>query len=102
MPNAARKLMVKPPQRKRLSSQERGYTQSWREASLAYLRQNPLCVGWNDAGEHVDGCDGLATQTDHRIPVRGQSDPLFWAVSNWRGRSRACHARKTRLEQLRR
>ena len=101
MPQAARSLtrLRKPSRGLRGTSQERGYDNRWRVASLAFLRMNPLCCGWNDVGEHAAGCNGLATETDHRLPVQaGQSDPLFWDVSNWRPRSKQCHAKKTQFE----
>src|SRR5690348_2979007 len=57
---------------------------AWRQARLAFLAVNPLCVE----------CGRVATVVDHRDPHRG--DPIvFWNRSRWQSMCASCHSRKT-------
>jgi len=74
----------------------RGYTYRWQKAREWFLRQHPLC--------ECPDCDAgrkritPATVVDHRIPHRGD-ERLFWDESNWQAMAKACHDRKTAMEQ---
>jgi 5-methylcytosine-specific restriction protein A len=90
---------------------ERGYSNRWLKAAQGFLQRYPLCCGSDpqqDNGSieamqaaclqltHADGCDRLASQVDHLVPViDGQADPNFWDSGKWRGRSGSCHSVKT-------
>ena len=76
----------------------RGYGHRWRKARLAFIRHNPLCVGYDERGNHVASCNGFAREVDHLIPVDGPNDPRFWMDELWRARSKPCHSRKTMME----
>lgn len=64
------------------------YDYRWQRFRFLFIAANPVCVA----------CGHLATDVDHITPHRGQSDPLFWDVSNLQSLCKACHARKTRRE----
>jgi 5-methylcytosine-specific restriction enzyme A len=71
------------------------YGYRWRQASKAFLSQHPLC--------QCDDCkEGELRITpsdvvDHHEPHRGDFE-LFWDQGNWRAMAKACHDRKTALE----
>lgn len=73
----------------RETSHRRGYTRRWSKISQHYLRANPMCVH----------CGGLATETDHVVPHRGDME-LFYDANNWQALCRACHSRKTQAEVM--
>jgi 5-methylcytosine-specific restriction protein A len=77
------------------SSAERGYGFRWQKASKAWLRAHPLCA----CTECDDGRKRVtpAVLVDHRIPHRGDMK-LFWDPSNWQSMAKACHDRKTAME----
>ena len=100
MPRAPRLIRSKrtPRREHRPNSSQRGYTQAWREASAAWLRQqfssgNVRCAG---CGRVLDGAR-RDIHVDHIVPHRGD-ETLFWAQSNWQAMHAACHGRKTVLE----
>ena len=72
------------------TSTQRGYDHKWRKVRAAHLRKEPLCRQ----------CDRptMATEVDHIIPHKGQSDPLFWDDSNLASLCTTHHSRKTRRE----
>lgn len=71
---------------RRGTSTARGYDTTWREYARTFLRLAPVCAC---------GCGHPARCVDHIVPIRGRSDPLFWAPENHQGLSHACHAVKT-------
>ena len=69
----------------RATSRERGYTNKWEQARMAYLRVHPLCVLCMAKGKtHV------AQVVDHVVPHRGNMD-RFWDSTNWQSLCRSCH-----------
>jgi 5-methylcytosine-specific restriction enzyme A len=75
---------------RRLSSQQRGYTNRWEKARAIYLANNPLCV---ECEKH--GVTKAAEVVDHIDPHRGDMT-LFWDVDNWQSLCKRCHDQKTR------
>lgn len=73
----------------RLSAHKRGYNAAWQRASKGFLEEHPLCVECEREGRVEP-----ATQVDHIIPHRGDSE-LFWRESNWQGLCDHHHAKKT-------
>lgn len=76
----------------RQSAARRGYGRRWREASKAFLRENPLCAECARRGETT-----LAAVVDHVRPHRGDPE-LFWDRANWQPLCKSCHDRKTARE----
>jgi 5-methylcytosine-specific restriction protein A len=64
---------------------------AWQRLRTAKLAANPLCE------YHPDGI-AMATDVDHRIPIRKGGDP--WAWENLASTCHECHSHKTRQEQL--
>ncbi len=56
------------------------------------MSEHPLCAECERAGRVVAG-----TEVDHIVPHRGDKR-LFWDRSNWQTLCRACHSRKTAVE----
>ena len=78
---------------KRENSNARGYNSRWRKARATYLSKHPLCVECEK-----QGIVKLATDLDHIIPHKGNSD-LFWdSKSNWQGLCHEHHSKKTATE----
>lgn len=77
--------------RQRGSSTARGYGAAWQKYRECFLSQpeNAFCAC---------GCGELSEEVDHKIPVSGPSDPLFWDYSNHQGLTADCHKRKTIAE----
>ena len=73
----------------RESASTRGYNAKWRNARIAYLQQNPLCVDCQAEGRIVS-----ARVIDHIIPHKG-NDELFWDRNNWQPLCQSHHSRKT-------
>lgn len=64
---------------RRGSARERGYGPEWDRASLAFKRENPLCLGCKAVGLIV-ACE----VTDHVEPHKGDMDK-FWNRRRWQG-----------------
>lgn len=90
-----RRAEVRQHDAQRGSSTQRGYGYRWQKASKAFLRSHPLC----QCSECGEGRIRVlaATVVDHRIPHRGDM-ALFWDSDNWQAMSKACHDKKTALE----
>ena len=73
--------------------EERGYDHRWRTYAHAYLRQHPLCAICMERGQIEQ-----AECVDHKIPVTGPDDPLFWDQNNHQALSKRCHSSKTVVE----
>jgi 5-methylcytosine-specific restriction protein A len=68
------------------------YDARWRKESKLFLRAHPMC--------QCKDCHGHgkpAEVVDHVIPHRGDR-ALFWSAWNWQPMAKACHDRKTVLE----
>ncbi|MFA5715948.1 MAG: HNH endonuclease signature motif containing protein [Candidatus Paceibacterota bacterium] len=72
---------------------ERGYDNEWAKYRLSYLKEHPLCVECEKEGRYIPSKD-----VDHIIPVKGQSDPLFWKPDNHQGLCHRHHCEKTARE----
>jgi 5-methylcytosine-specific restriction protein A len=71
------------------------YGRPWRRAVQAWLQEDPsrvLCVDCRKEGRVTIG-----TETDHRIPHRGDPD-LFWNRNNWQRLCTMHHSAKTARE----
>lgn len=80
-------------ERKRGSPSARGYTYRWEQYAAAYKREHPLCVHCQANGRIA------ATQcVDHKTPVSGPDDPLFWEPTNHQALCHSCHSIKTASE----
>ena len=88
-----KKEEVRVKDRYRGSSASRGYTYEWSKASKRYRQANPLC-----AICEAKGILKLNNCVDHKIPVTGPDDPLFWDETNWQGLCTSCHSEKTAKE----
>jgi 5-methylcytosine-specific restriction protein A len=77
----------------RESAAKRGYGRRWRNARAAFLATHSLCVACEDLGKVTP-----ATVVDHRIPVEGPEDGLFWKSGNWQPLCKVCHDEKTARE----
>lgn len=68
------------------SAASRGYDESWRKESKAWLASlgSPLCAC---------GCGRLANMVDHKIAPKGNMR-LFWDRSNWQPYHFTCNRRK--------
>ena len=73
----------------------RGYGSAWQKVRKKYLESHPLCVMCMTEGRYT-----RATVVDHIKPHRGDRE-LFWDQSNWQALCKACHDRKTGLEDSR-
>lgn len=70
-------------------------SKAWRTRRAAVLKRDHYqCRGW-PAGEHADGCDGLASEVDH---IDGDSSNDAADGSNYQSLSKPCHSRKTAKE----
>jgi 5-methylcytosine-specific restriction protein A len=78
--------------RERGSASVRGYDSRWRRAREEWLRSHPLCAEHVRQGEVV-----AAVVVDHIRPHKGDR-ALFWDRGNWQSLCKACHDRKTALE----
>ena len=74
------------------SREARGYTYRWRLLSAKYRRLTPWCE------LRYEGCQSVAVDTDHRIPVRAGGKSVW---NNCQAVCRPCHARKTREDARR-
>ena len=81
--------------RRRGSSSKRGYGGRWQHYRKAYLRAHPICV---DPGRLHPDRQELTTDVDHKTPVSGPDDPLFWDSSNHQPLCHSCHGHKTAKE----
>lgn len=94
-PKTHRAASQPPKQRQSISRQKckKLYgSNKWREASLRFRREHPLCQSCQERGiVRPSKC------TDHVIPHRG-SEVLFWDESNWAALCDTCHAKKSGLE----
>lgn len=71
------------------TSTDRGYDAEWRRLRALFLKRNPFCIC---------GCGGKSTEVDHILSVAERPDlRLVW--SNLRAMTKACHSRRTALEQ---
>jgi 5-methylcytosine-specific restriction protein A len=77
---------------RRGSSNERGYSYAWQKARAGYLRKHPLCKMHEDKDQIV-----AATVVDHIIPHKGDMT-IFWDSGNWQPLCKACHDRKTVMQ----
>lgn len=68
------------------------YGRRWQRESKRFLAAHPFCVDCL-----AKGANGIATETDHEIPHRG-NPALFWNEANWRARCKPHHSRKTARE----
>ena len=82
-----KKQQAKQYDKRRGSSNSRGYTHRWRRYSERFREANPYCM--------TVGCFALSQEVDHKIPVNGSDDPLFWDVGNHQALCKSCHSRKT-------
>jgi len=78
---------------RRGTAAQRGYGGRWQRYRERYLKAHPLCAGCERQGRLTQ-----AAEVDHIIPVSGPNDPLFWDAKNHQSLCRACHAKKTALE----
>jgi 5-methylcytosine-specific restriction protein A len=77
------------------SAASRGYGYRWQQYTKVFLREHPLC----ECEECLEQGRVLpATDVDHRIPVSGSADPLFWDPNNHQALAHECHSRKTARE----
>jgi len=76
----------------RLSSTQRGYGYDWQQYRKEFYKYPRPCAC---------GCGLMATlengDVDHRIPVQGRDDPLFWDKSNHQALIHGHHSRKTQI-----
>lgn len=73
----------------RPNANARGYGYEWQQYSKEYRRQHPIC----------SDCERAATElVDHKQPVTGPDDPLFWDPTNHQGLCWSCHSKKTRRQ----
>lgn len=77
---------------RRGTAAQRGYDARWQRYRKQYLHENPWCCMCNDNGLIVP-----AIIVDHRMPVSGPNDPLFWDTNNHQGLCDDCHRHKTRV-----
>lgn len=93
MPIAPKPLHIGPAataEQRRQNSHQRGYTRQWSNASKRFLAANPWCVHCEARGEMTP-----ATDTDHKIPHRGNLQ-LLWDPNNWQALCKSCHSIKTK------
>ena len=62
----------------------------WAATRRKVIFANPLCA--------VDGCDEIAVDCDHIVPI--ERGGAVWDLTNLQGLCRPHHAAKTRREQL--
>ncbi|MBL5979742.1 HNH endonuclease [Comamonas sp. NyZ500] len=74
---------------------QRGYGYKWQQARAQFLREHPLCVMREAAGQ-VEA----ATVVDHITPHRGDQS-LFWRRSNWQSLCGTHHSRDKQREEQR-
>ena len=79
----------RPQPEQRASSNARGYTYRWQQASEAYRTQHPLCEECVRQGRVTP-----ASVVDHVVPHRGDAG-RFWDQDNWEALCKTCHDRKT-------
>jgi 5-methylcytosine-specific restriction endonuclease McrA len=77
------------------TTDERGYTHRWKQASKRFLAEHPLCqcADCDEGRKRVTAAEVVDHDTPHRGDMR-----LFWDESNWRALAKACHDRKTQRE----
>lgn len=95
-PSRYRPIPKRPPpcETTRPNATDRGYTYRWKQARLAFLAANPLCVRCK---EKTPSVTTEATVVDHSIPHRGDMT-LFWDSSLWIALCTRCHNVKTATE----
>lgn len=100
MPSRARQYRPKtsaprltPPEKRRGSRHERGYTSHWSRFAKAYLREHPLCVHCQKQGRTT-----AAYCVDH-IDGRGPLGERGYDLANLQALCESCHNRKTAREQ---
>jgi 5-methylcytosine-specific restriction protein A len=64
----------------------RYFTNKWKKARGAFIKNNPVC-------KH---CGRLASVVDHILPVIHGGE--FWDLSNWQPLCKKCHDRKSARE----
>lgn len=74
------------------SAASRGYDRKWRRFRAAWLAEHPLCVMCEAHGAVV-----AAEVVDHIVPHQGDRG-LFWQDGNHQSLCKACHNRKTVME----
>lgn len=62
-------------------------TTDWKRLRKAKLQRDPLCQYQHQ------GCTMMATQVDHRTPIKAGGDPWHW--DNLASACASCHSRKT-------
>ena len=77
-------------QDRRGTAAQRGYGSRWAKLRAWFLSLHPICA--------ILGCGHAATDVDHKIPVSGPGDPLFWLLSNLQALCHRCHSAKTASE----
>jgi 5-methylcytosine-specific restriction enzyme A len=75
---------------RRGDSTQRLYGYAWAQARKLYLLHNPKCINYEQ-------CRAAARVVDHDPPHRGDHD-AFWDVRTWQPMCKACHDRKTVLQ----
>jgi len=75
------------------SAAARGYDRRWQKFRIAYLSQNPLCVGYKGP------CGRLATLVDHIKPLNDGG--AHCDAANSQSLCTRCHNRKTGEERRR-
>jgi 5-methylcytosine-specific restriction protein A len=75
----------------RHSAARRGYGRQWRRLRAEVLAGEPLCRLCRKEGAPPT----LATEVDHIIPTRGESDPKHYDRDNLQPLCKTHHSRKT-------
>lgn len=79
--------------RGRATAAQRGYGRRWRNYSVQFRRENPLC-----ARCLPEGVITPAECVDHIKPVTGPDDDNFWNPANHQSLCWSCHSIKTQTE----
>ena len=80
---------------RRGSAAKRGYGLKWQAYTKAYKARHPYCRPCEQKGRKTP-----TWGVDHREPVTGPSDPLFWDPENHQPICKPCHNAKTAGEGL--
>ena len=86
----------RPGERWRGTAAERGYDHTWNKLRASVLQEQPLCQDCEDHG--ITNPDDL--ELDHIIPITERPD-LRLVRANLRMRCKACHQRKTNMDEKR-
>lgn len=76
----------------RPSSSRRGYGHKWHIIRDAWFDAHPDACCACGCGQHVNKHNA---DLDHKVPVTGPDDPLFWLPSNWQPLLHEHHSSKT-------